>query len=183
MPHIAVHPDLPGIIGLLHFRPDIARSLNELADTMLCGPNTLSRGERELIASYVSGRNGCTFCARSHSAIAAALLDGDTALVGKMHADLDSAPISGKLKALLRIADQVRQGGLNVTGEDVTAARAAGATDTEIHDTVLIAAMFCMFNRYVDGLATVTPPDAEFYAASAEMISRDGYRAAAGLPS
>ena len=68
-----------------------------------------------------------------------------------------SAPISAKLKALLRIAASVQRGGRNVSSADVAAARAEGATDLEIHDTVLIAAVFCMANRYVDGLATWPP--------------------------
>jgi len=183
MPHIAVDEELPGIIGLLHFRPETAGALNDLAETVLRGPSTLSRGERELIAAFVSNRNHCVFCARAHSAIAGAQLDEGPALVDQVHADPESAPIGPKLKALLRIADKVRSGGLHVTRTDVAAARAAEATDTEIHDTVLIAAMFCMFNRYVDGLATFAPDDPAFYARAGQVIAEHGYRLASGVSS
>jgi hypothetical protein len=80
--------------------------------------------------------------------------------------------------ALLNVAGKVQQGGTNVTSSDVDAARAAGATDVEIHDTVLIAAAFCMCNRYVDGLGAVTPDDPEGYAQTADVIVTHGYLAA-----
>jgi len=89
--------------------------------------------------------------------------------------DYESAPVSSKLKALLNIAGKVQQGGKNVTNDDVTRARAAGATDTEIHDAVLIAAAFCMFNRYVDGLATLTPTDHAAYDQMGQRMAKQGY--------
>lgn len=177
MPHINLDSDLPGIMGLLQYRPETGRPLSEFAEVLLRGPSTLSRGERELIAAYVSGLNECQFCASSHSAFAAAQLPEGMPLVAQVRADLDQAQISAKLKALLRIAGKVQRGGRAVTDADVAAAREAGASDLEIHDTVLIAAAFCMFNRYVDGLATITPTDPEVYAQSAEMIVSHGYLA------
>jgi len=167
--------EFPGIIGPMRFRPETAKPLNELAEVLLRGPHTLTRGERELIAAYVSGGNECRFCCASHSAFAAAQLDGGIAVVNQVVADPDSAPISAKLRALLRIAAAVRQDGRTVTTELVTAARAEDATDIEIHDTVLIAAAFCMYNRYVDGLATLAPEDPEQYAMHAQRIVESGY--------
>jgi uncharacterized peroxidase-related enzyme len=175
MPHITLNSDEPGIRGLLRFRPQTGRPLSELAEVLLRGPNTLSRGERELIAAYVSARNDCQYCSSSHSACAAAQLPGGMAVVEQVRADPATAPVSAKLKALLTIAAAVAQSGLMVRAEDVTAARLAGATDLEIHDTVLIAAAFCMFNRYVDGLATIAPHDPALYAAGAQRLITDGY--------
>jgi uncharacterized peroxidase-related enzyme len=167
--------EFPGIIGPMRFRPETAKPLNELAEVLLRGPHTLTRGERELIAAYVSGGNECRFCCASHSAFAAAQLDGGIAVVNQVVADPDSAPVSAKLRALLRIAAAVRQDGRTVTTELVAAARAEDATDIEIHDTVLIAAAFCMYNRYVDGLATLAPEDPEQYAMHAQRIVESGY--------
>jgi len=167
--------EFPGIIGPMRFRPETAKPLNELAEVLLRGPHTLSRGERELIAAYVSGGNECRFCCASHSAFAAAQLDGGAAVVDQVITDPGSAPISAKLRALLRIAATVRLDGRQVTAELVAAARAEGATDVEIHDTVLIAAAFCMFNRYVDGLATLAPEDPDAYAMNARRIVESGY--------
>ena len=175
MPHVTLNSSEPGIRGLLLFRPETGRPLSELAEVLLRGPGTLTRGERELIAAYVSGLNDCRYCSGSHSACAAAQLPGGMAVVQQVQADAATAPVPAKLKALLRIAAAVQQSGLAVTEDDVTAARAEGATDLEIHDTVLIAAAFCMFNRYVDGLATVTPDDPARYAAGAQRLISQGY--------
>src|ERR1035438_95462 len=144
MPHIALPPDLPGIRGAMAFRPEIARPLNELVEVLLTGPSTLSRGERELIATYVSSRNCTHYCHSIHGAIAAAHLGGDEALVKQVKTVATQAAISPKLKALRAIAGKVQQDGKLVTSADVEAARKQGATDLEIHDTVLIAAAFCM---------------------------------------
>jgi uncharacterized peroxidase-related enzyme len=177
MPHIAL-PNLPGIRGPMAFRPETSKPLNELVEVLLRHPNSLSQGERELIATYVSSENNCHYCQSIHGAIAAAHLEGDEAIVEAVKRDLDTAAISPKLKALLRIAGKVQQDGKKVTAADVDAARAEGATDLEIHDTVLIAAAFCMYNRYVDGLATVQPRDPELYRERGKMVARDGYVAA-----
>lgn len=179
MAHIDLGVDetrFPGISGPVSYRPETGQPLMELADVLLRGPSTLSRGERELIAAYVSGRNECQFCAGSHSAFAAAQLDEGMALVEQVRADPDSAPVSPKLRALLRIAGAVQASGRDVTPELIGAARDAGASDLELHDTVLIAAAFCMYNRYVDGLGTLAPADPAMYALAAERIVRSGYR-------
>jgi uncharacterized peroxidase-related enzyme len=175
MPHIALPPDLPGIRGAMAFRPETARPLNALVEILLQGPSTLTRGERELIATYVSSRNCTHYCHSIHGAIAAAHLGGNEALVKQVKADFTLADISPKLKALLTIAGKVQQDGKLVTPADVDAARREGATDLEIHDTVLIAAAFCMYNRYVDGLGTYQPEDEAFYRERGPRVARDGY--------
>ena len=176
MPHIALNSAEPGIRGLLGYRPETGRPLSELTEVLLRGPSTLTRGERELIAAYVSALNDCRYCASSHSACAAAQLPGGMAVVDQVRAGPGTAPVPGKLKALLALAAAVQQSGRAVTAGHVAAARAAGATDLEIHDTVLIAATFCMFNRYVDGLATSAPDDPALYAAGAQRLVTHGYR-------
>jgi len=160
------------------FRPEAAKPLNELADVLLRGPHTLSPGERELIATYVSSQNDCRYCQTIHGAIAAHHLDGNEDLIVKVKADPQHAAISDKLKALLVIAGKTAEGGKRVTAEDVNRARQYGATDLETHDTVLVAAAFCMFNRYVDGLATWAPDDPDFYRARAALVCEHGYAAA-----
>ncbi|HUN83208.1 MAG TPA: peroxidase-related enzyme [Terracidiphilus sp.] len=175
MPHIALPADLPGIRGAMAFRPETARPLNALVEVLLQGPSTLTRGERELIATFVSSRNCTHYCHCIHGAIAAAHLGGDEALVKQVKTDFLDANISPKLKALLAIAGKVQQDGKLVTKTDVEAARILGATDIEIHDTVLIAAAFCMYNRYVDGLDTVQPDDEALYRERGRRVAREGY--------
>lgn len=175
MPHIALAEGLPGITAAFAFRPETAVHMRAMADELLRGPNTLTPGERELIATSVSSRNDCQFCTASHRAAAAHHHAGDYTLVDAVCADPESAPVSNKLKALLAIAGKVQRSGRDVTADDVSRARAEGATDREIHDAVLIAAMFSMFNRYVDGLATSAPDAPEAYDAMGYRMAHEGY--------
>ncbi len=163
--------------ALQTYRPETAAPLNQLANILLQGPGTLPPGERELIGAFVSARNDCFYCQSIHGAVAARHLAGGESLVTQAKLDSENAPLTEKLKALLAIAGKVREGGKQVTAEVVARAREAGATDLEIHDTVLIAAAFCMFNRYVDGLATWAPEDPQFYRDRGEYIARQGYSA------
>lgn len=175
MAHIDLPTTSPGIRGLFEFRPETAAPLGQLAEVLLRGDNTLERGERELIAAYVSSLNDCHFCMSSHSAFAALQLpDGWDVVDGVLH-DPASAPVSDKMRGLLAIAGEVQRSGRAVMPETIAAAREAGATDVEIHDAVLIAAAFCMFNRYVDGLGTFAPPDRADYVPMAEQIVASGY--------
>jgi uncharacterized peroxidase-related enzyme len=176
MSHISLPPDLPGIRGPMAFRPETAAPLNELVDVLLRGPHTLTPGERELIATFVSSENDCRYCQTIHGAVAAHHLH-DEMLVVNVKTDFEHAAVSEKLKALLVIAGKTATGGTHVTAADVARARDCGATDLEIHDTVLIAAVFCMCNRYVDGLATWAPDDPAFYRQRAALVAAHGYAA------
>ncbi|WP_295717138.1 peroxidase-related enzyme [Mucilaginibacter sp.] len=164
MAHINVPEGVPGIRSLVMFRPETGKPLYELAQVLLRGESTLTEAERELIAAYVSYRNNCTFCYSSHAAAARYLYEEEAAIVDEVLKDMQQAPVSDKLKALLNIAGKVQILGTEVKQADIDAARELGATDRELHDTVLIAASFSMFNRYVDGLASLTPTDPEAYA-------------------
>ena len=175
MPHIQLPEGLQGIRSAMAFRPETAKPLNELAEALLHAPNSLPQADRELIATYVSYLNDCYFCQTVHGAIAAACLNDDYDLVKRVKADFQATEISDKLKALLVIAAKVQKGGKNVRSTDVETARAQGATDTEIHDTVLIAAAFCMYNRYVDGLDTWQPRDEALYLERGRRTAREGY--------
>jgi uncharacterized peroxidase-related enzyme len=175
MPHISFEPGVPGIRGPMVFRPETAKPLRQLAEILLRSESTLTRAERELIATYVSSLNDCHYCQTVHGYTASAYLDGDDALVNSVKRDPESAAISDKLKALLAIATRVQRGGKLVRSEDIDRARGLGATDLEIHDTVLIAAAFCMYNRYVDGLATWAPEQDHIYRDVANRVVTVGY--------
>lgn len=158
MAHISLPENVPGIRSLVMFRPDTGQHLYHLVQVLLRGESPLTPAERELIAAYVSARNACVFCSCSHAAAARYLYQEGSEVVDLVLEDYRQAPISDKLKALLAIAGKVQADARTVSKEDVARAREAGADDRAIHDTVLIAATFCLFNRYVDGLATFTPP-------------------------
>lgn len=175
MPHIDINNNLPGIRGLMAFRPETAEPMSALANVLLRDTEGLSPAERELIATYVSYLNDCFYCHHSHGAIACIYLNNDNDLVNQVRRNYKEAAISEKLKSLLTIAAKVQQSGKSVTIDDVEGARNHGATDRDIHDTVLIAAAFCMFNRYVDGLKTNAPKDMSSYPLRAKQIVDNGY--------
>ncbi len=187
MAYINVPEGVPGIRSLVLFRPETGKPLYELAQVLLRGPSPLTPAERELIAAYVSSRNSCGFCRDSHAAAARSLYaqetgangtgveTGDGGLVDDVLKDPSQAAVSPKIKALLNIAAKVQILGKEVSEADIAAARAQGADDREIHDTVLIAATFSMFNRYVDGLASWTPTDPEVYKEMGQRLATNGY--------
>lgn len=163
MAHIKLEEEVPGIRSLVLFRPETGQYLYELVQILLRGESTLSEAERELIATYVSQRNECIFCRDSHAAASKCLYGDEKSIVDEVLHDMNEAGLSEKMKALLTIAGKVQVSGKEVSDEDIATARNNDATDREIHDTVLIAATFSMFNRYVDGLATLTPTDPAVY--------------------
>lgn len=181
MAHIDISSGFPGIVGLMKYRPDTGKLLLELSETLLTGDSPLSVEERELISAYVSHRNECNFCTGVHGAIAKQLLKNKSNLVEAVYQNLENADITDKLKALLKIAAKVQLGGKQVSDGDIQQAKNAGATDRDIHDTVLIAAAFCMFNRYVDGLATTTPNESGAYEQMACQIVESSYAEAGEL--
>jgi uncharacterized peroxidase-related enzyme len=175
MPYIPLEDHLPGITGLLEYRKDSAEPIRELTQFLLRGPSTLTEAERELIATIVSHNNECRFCTTAHTA-AADLLLGECNTSEKIKQNIETAPVSEKMKALLTIAKHVQQSGKNVTAASVQRAKDAGATDIEIHDTVLIAALFCLYNRYVDGLSTSLPENSDYYKTLAGRLVTNGYK-------
>lgn len=175
MPHISLEDHLPGITGLLEYRKDSAEPIRELTQFLLRGPSTLKEAERELIATIVSHGNECKFCTTAHTAAADKLL-GECHTTEAIKHDIESSPVSDKVKSLLVIAKHVQQSGKAVTEESIKRAKRAGATDIEIHDTVLIAALFCLYNRYVDGLATRLPETNQYYDTLAERLVTNGYK-------
>jgi uncharacterized peroxidase-related enzyme len=178
MAHIQLPEGLPGLRGALVYSPETSKSLCDLVQVLLTGPHTLTPAEREMIATYVSSQNDCYYCQTCHGSTAAQHLGGNDAdyeLIAHIKQDYEATPISAKMKALLAIAGQVQKGGKHVTTKDIERARQQGATDKEIHDTVLIAAAFCMFNRYVDGLAAWQPTDPAIYREIGKQTSQQGY--------
>ncbi|MBL0248292.1 MAG: peroxidase-related enzyme [Chitinophagales bacterium] len=176
MPHIPLNETLNGIRSLMAFSPQTALPINQMAEALL-RPNdpNFTNGERELIGAFVSYLNECFFCQNVHGAIAQHYLRCDIDFIDGIKANYTEMPISNKLKALLQIAASVQKGGKFVTAAQIAEAKNCGATDSQIHDTVLIAAFFCMCNRYVDGLQTTANPNRQFYVNNAERRANEGY--------
>jgi uncharacterized peroxidase-related enzyme len=176
MAYINTNIPQPGILGLLYYKSSSGKALSDLAHALLLGPSSLSSGERELIAAHVSYLNNCEFCHLSHKAAASAHLNDSGKTMDSIISGIDNANVSAKMKALLRVAGKVQQSGRAVAPEDIQEARQLGATDEEIHDTVLVAAAFCMYNRYVDGLNTQLPVSQEDYSSMGVRLATKGYK-------
>ncbi|MDR6845211.1 peroxidase-related enzyme [Flavobacterium granuli] len=175
MAYISLDETKRGMNSLLAFRPEIAQPLTTLMQILMRNNVGLSMGERELIAAFVSSLNDCYICGSIHAEVAQCLLNADITLIQKVKDDYQKAPISNKMKTLLTLAKSVQEGGKNVTEEQVAIAKNSGSTDMEIHDTVLIASLFCMFNRYVDGLGLESNDTMETFRERGIKIAQQGY--------
>ncbi|NES79990.1 MULTISPECIES: carboxymuconolactone decarboxylase family protein [Okeania] len=142
MAHIDIPLGFPGIAGLMKYRPDTGKLLLELSETLLRGDSPLSVEERELIGAYVSRRNECNFCTGVHGTVAKQLLKHNSNFVDAVYDNVENTDITDKLKALLKIAAKVQLGGKQVSEDDIQQAKNVGATDREIHDTVINCSSF-----------------------------------------
>jgi uncharacterized peroxidase-related enzyme len=177
MAHIQVPNDAPGIVGLMLANPKTAIHLNALADSILCDETkNLTKAERETIASYVSYLNNCVFCSESHAEVANAHFSKpNVAQQCWDQSTWHSLPL--KMQAILKVAGKVQKDPRLVNPSDITQMHELGLTDQDIHDVVLIAAAFCMYNRYVDGLGTWAPPRGDTsYKEMGKKLKEVGYQ-------
>jgi uncharacterized peroxidase-related enzyme len=187
-PIVGSLPDVPGIGVAMRLTPGLGVHLRGLADEVLVNEYpgaTISRSDRELLATAVSAGNDCFFCMDSHAAHATALLertgdDDQVPLIDGIKGG-SSDGLNPKMQALLRIARTVGRRPLDLSADDVQSATAAGATDGDIQLAVLIASAFSMYNRLVDGFRAMTPPDVGMYAGRAAEIAENGYSAPSKL--
>jgi uncharacterized peroxidase-related enzyme len=175
-------PDAPGILTALNLTPELGIHLRGLADELLVNDfagATISRAEREMLATATSAANDCFYCMDSHGAFATALLerDGETERVPVIDAIKtgSSEGLGEKMGALLHIARTVQRDPFELTADDVAAAHAAGASDQDVQLAVLIASAFSMYNRLVEGFRAMTPPVTDVYAEVAARIAEHGY--------
>lgn len=174
MAFIQVNEKAYGISSLLSHYSGSGRIINQLCNHLLSEETEgLCCADREIIASFVSRLNECTFCSASHTAIAEEM-SGKKGVIEAAVCDIEGADIPDKLKALLKIAATVQRDAKEMSQLLVDTAREHGANDRDIHDTVLIAAAFCMLNRYVDGLGTDTPDDPDYYIKDAKAFVQSG---------
>ena len=172
--YITTTNNYPGILEMLWYKPSTGKRLSSLAHELLLGKSGLSSGERETIAAYTSALNECEFCCDSHNRAACEHLKTDRKRTDYLTPEFMSGQ-SKKMQSLLAISAQAQKGGRHVTAETVAAAKSAGATDEDVHDTVLITAAFCMYNRYVDGLGTRVSNE-EDYKVTGVRLATKGYK-------
>lgn len=179
MPHIQLDQKFPGIVSLFMFDKGMAKHLSGMAQELMRRPSTLSAGERELIAAYVSRLNECQFCYRSHKSCAEELLFPEIVEEIIDRNNFDTVLLTTKLRHLLMVSNCIQAGPADHSGRwhaltmHIERAKDAGASDQEIHDTVAIAAFFCLCNRYVDGLGTTYAPGEEVQ--GGKSLAKYGY--------
>ncbi len=186
-PIVGALPDVPGIVAAMRLTPGLGVHLRALADELLVNDYpgaTISRAEREMLATAVSAGNDCFFCMDSHAAHATALLErsGETDLVPLLD-ELKLGALDGfdpKMRSLLHVARTVGRAPRELTADDVAAASTAGATDADVQLAVLIASAFSMYNRMVDGFRARTPASIGAYRSRALEIAEQRVRPAGG---
>lgn len=176
MAHITVPNHTPGLLGLLLSRPRLAQYLTAFLQELLRGESPLSPGERELVALVVSVENRCQYCTRSHLTVARKFFPDQEELVEQVLNNVEKAPIRPAMKMLLKMARQViKIESQTLNSELVAQAQAHGATEQEIHDTVLVASTIAMINRYVDALGADIPEEVEYYEHTSDYLVNYGY--------
>ena len=175
MQHINLPYKFPGILHMFMYRAESAAQLDTLVKTLLHNPHpTLSPGERELIADYVSRFNTCKYCCNIHGAMAPRQPVENAGIVKQVLANPETAPVNNKMKALLKIAGEIQSGHGRLASDYIGFYRDKGITGQEIRDVILIADAFCMYNCYVAGLSTWQPDDVELYDKMEERYMREG---------
>lgn len=175
MAHISLDPNLPGMRSLLAFRPAIAPSLLGLMQTIMRSNIGLSIGERELIATYVSKLNNCSQCFQIHGEVAKCFFIDQPTLINEILEDSNLSTITERQNVILNIAKNVQRGGLFVTAKQIEEAKLKGISELEIHDIVLIASLFCFFNKYSDGLGLTSNDTPETLSKRGQIMAEFGY--------
>ncbi len=145
--------------------PKGLRPLLELHDALLRDDGALTIAQRELIAAYVSGLNGCSFCYGAHTLMAQAF-GIDPALLEALITDLETAPVEDRLKTLLRYLGHLTRTPSRIPRPAIDEVRAAGWSEEALYEAVSVCALYSYMNRIVEA-AGLTPgleyqnPDAD----------------------
>lgn len=172
MPYLKSLPDDARLLQVFQAFPATARPLIDFHELLMRGESPLTVAERELIAAYVSGRNGCGYCHGVHTATAEAFGVPPGLLVALL-TDLDSAPVDEGMRVLLAYVGKLTTDPARITEADADAVFAAGWDERALHDAVLVCSLFNFMNRMVNGLG-VTADDA-YYALSGTRLHDVGY--------
>lgn len=160
------------LLDLFKAYPQTTEPLIRYHEALLRGPAPFSEGERELIAAYVSGLNQCRYCHGVHLATAERLGTPQGA-IPKALDDLESSPISEKMKPVLRYARKLTQHPDGLTQTDADAIFAAGWSHDALYYTVAVTALFNFMNRLVEGMGIELEPS--YVKPASERLAKSGY--------
>ncbi len=154
-------PSLPADATVFHVwnaHPEIYAPLARVTQAIMRGDSPLTPGERELIASYVSGLNACQYCAGGHAAAAEAF-GIDEGFLGRVLEDFDASGVDAKLEPVLAYVKKLTLTPSRMTQADADAVYAAGWDETALHDAIAVCCMFNFMNRLVDGHGVAANPE------------------------
>ncbi|MFC5064261.1 carboxymuconolactone decarboxylase family protein [Actinomycetospora atypica] len=178
MSHLPSLPPETTLLDVFRAHPGPVGPLLELHERVMRAESPLTPGQRELIAAYVSGLNGCGYCHGVHTATAEAF-GVPAELLPAALADLDSAPVEGRMRPLLHYVRVLTLTPSRVAEDDAEAVYAAGWDERALHDAIAVCALFNYMNRVVEG-AGIRADDA--YAQLSGRRLRDiGYAGLAAL--
>ena len=178
MSYLSSLPADAGLLQVLQAYPRTAKPLLALHEQVMRAPSPFTAAERELIAAYVSGLNACGYCHGSHAAAAAAF-GLPPELPAEAVCDLDSAPVPGPMKPVLRYLAKLTLTPAEVTETDAREVFAAGWDEPALHDAVLVCALFNCMNRMVEGLGIKADPD--YLKSSGDRLHKLGYAGLSAL--
>ncbi len=172
MAYLPSLPDDAVLLDVFRAYPQTARPLLDYHQALLRGPSPLSEAERELIAAYVSGLNACRYCHGVHAATAKAFGMPEGTL-GALLADVGTAPVTERMKPLLRYVGKLTLTPAKIIPGDAEAVLAAGWEEQALHDAVAVCGLFSLMNRLVEGLGITAGED--YFIAAARRLTGTGY--------
>ncbi len=131
--------------------PATAAPLLAFHELVMRAPSAFSPGERELIAAYVSGVNGCDYCHGVHTVTAEAF-GVPEGLLGAALTDLESSAVDERMKPVLAYVGKLTRTPSRITEADAETVFEAGWDERALHDAVLVCSLFNFMNRMVEGL-------------------------------
>lgn len=143
-------PDPTNLGDVLKAFPKGVPELLAYHDVILRGSSPLKIAERELIAAYVSGLNACRFCYNAHT-VYAERFGIEPQVFEAALAHLDTAPLDGRMKPILRLAKKLTEAPESVVAQDHQAIIEAGWPQEAVADVIYITALFNFMNRVVSG--------------------------------
>jgi uncharacterized peroxidase-related enzyme len=149
--------DLPGIVLCFATNPALLKGMLEIAENFVFTDSFLNRRHKEMIATFVSQRNECPYCADSHGAALAMQGGSPEVICALREGELDNRLFTRAELALLKFVEKVNMNSSVVTRADVDAAMQDGWTEGQITEAVHMTALFAAFNRIANGFGLPSP--------------------------
>ncbi len=170
MPFLPSLPEKASLLDVFKKYPETNRPLIELHEALLRAPSPFTEAERELIAAYVSRKNGCGYCSGVHT-LTAEKMGVPEGLVDQLMDGVETA--DAKMQPVLRYAAKLTDDPSSMTQADVDAVFAAGWEEEALYYLVATTACFNYMNRLVEGLGIELDPD--YVGPSSDRLSKRGY--------